>query len=410
MAETDIKSINKRAIHDTKAREEIDILREQYKEIANKTVVENGKIYLVRADGTKIDTGTTLPIGSGFDESKFMYITEEVDETIACTDITLSDTKLSFTGSGNKTITATLTPSNTTDVLTYTSSNKSIATVNNEGVVTAVGNGNCIITATCGDISKTCNISVSGISTTVAVTGVKLDKSTASVNVGETITLVETVEPSNATNQNVVWSSDAENIAKVENGVVTGIAEGTASIGVATEEGRFSATCNVTVKEVITSNYKNIFDKDTMLADPAKGLNSTGLYKEIYSSWKACEIPVKPNTVYSIKKCSETGLNKYNGGQNGNFGFLNSNKELISSLNLTERSRITESYLAQYPQAVAIEDYSDTGTTTVNWIILTTPKDCAYLVFNTNLNVTPDTVQVEEGNTIHDYYLAYRAE
>lgn len=365
---------------ETYSRKEIDA---QFKDIAN-----------------KIDN-----IG-GFDTSKFMYVTEEVDESIACTDMVLSATELTFTGSENKTITATLTPSNTTDILTYSSNNKSVATVDNNGIVTAVGNGSCTITATCGSIIKTCTVSVSGITTTVAVTGVTLDKSTASVSIGETVTLIETVQPTNATNQNVTWSSDAENIATVENGIVTGVAEGTASIGVATQDGGFSATCNVTVNAV-QSEYSNIFDKDTMLAEPPKGINSTNKYVTTYASWKACEIPVKANTQYSIKKCESTSSSKYGAGTNGNFGFLDSEKNLITSLHFAKGEELTELYLKNYPLAVAIEDYSNTGTTTIDWITLTTPENCAYLVFNTALNASADTIQVEEGNTIHNYYLAY---
>lgn len=65
MAETDIKSINKRAIHDTKAREDIETLNSQFKDVAKKTIVEGNKIYLAKNDGTKLDEGTDLPTSSG---------------------------------------------------------------------------------------------------------------------------------------------------------------------------------------------------------------------------------------------------------------------------------------------------------------------------------------------------------
>lgn len=83
---------------------------------------------------------------------------------------------------------------------------------------------------------------------TFAVTGVTLP-ATASVRAGNTITLTATIEPSNATNQNVTWSVTAgSDYAEVDaNGVVTGKAEGTATIQVQTEDGDFTATCEVTV-------------------------------------------------------------------------------------------------------------------------------------------------------------------
>ena len=343
----------------------------------------------------------------GFDTSKFMYVTKEVEDVdVPCTGIALNTNTLTFTGSDTQTLTVTKTPSNTTDKVTYATNPTGIVVVNN-GVVTPIKNGSTVITVTCGSKTATCNVTVTGISTTVAVQSVSLNKNTTTINVGETETLVATISPTNATNQNVTWGTDAPNIATVTNGVVEGKAVGTASISVETVDGSHTDTCNVTVQQNTTGTSKNIFDKDTMLANPAKGINSTNHYETTWSQWKACEIPVKPNTQYSIKKCESTSLSKYGGGQNGNFGFLDSDRNLISSLHFVGRSGINDSYLTNYPQAVAIEDYSNTGTTTIDWVTITTPENCAYLVFNTNLNCTPDTVQVEEGDTIHNYYTAY---
>lgn len=83
---------------------------------------------------------------------------------------------------------------------------------------------------------------------TVSVTGVTLDKTTAELTVGETVTLTATVAPDNATNKNVTWSSDNTAVATVdENGKVTAVGEGTATITVTTEDGNFTASCTVTV-------------------------------------------------------------------------------------------------------------------------------------------------------------------
>ena len=80
----------------------------------------------------------------------------------------------------------------------------------------------------------------------VAVTGVTVDK-TASVEVDKTVSLTATVAPANATNKNVTWSSDDETVATVENGIVTGVAAGTANITVTTEDGEYTDVCEVTV-------------------------------------------------------------------------------------------------------------------------------------------------------------------
>ena len=83
---------------------------------------------------------------------------------------------------------------------------------------------------------------------TVAVTGVTLNQNEAQMTVGgETLTLTATVLPNNATDQSVSWSTSDANVATVENGVVTAVAAGTATITVTTTDGSFTATCAVTV-------------------------------------------------------------------------------------------------------------------------------------------------------------------
>lgn len=89
-------------------------------------------------------------------------LTPEV--TIPCTGITLDQTELTFTAAGTQTLTATVTPSNTTDAVMWTSDAPSIASVS-DGAVTAKANGSATITATCGAYSATCAVSVSGIGT-----------------------------------------------------------------------------------------------------------------------------------------------------------------------------------------------------------------------------------------------------
>ena len=82
----------------------------------------------------------------------------------------------------------------------------------------------------------------------VSVTGVTLDQTELTIVVPQTATLVATVTPADATNNAVKWTSDKEDVATVENGVVTAVAEGTANITVTTVDGEFTATCVVTVQ------------------------------------------------------------------------------------------------------------------------------------------------------------------
>lgn len=101
---------------------------------------------------------------------------------------------------------------------------------------------------------------------TVAVTGVSLP-ATATVGVGKTTTLTATFAPTNATNKNVTWASDAESIATVDaNGVVTGVAVGTANITVTTEDGNYTASCTVTVSNRPTADATTWNSNDTNVA------------------------------------------------------------------------------------------------------------------------------------------------
>ena len=142
---------------------------------------------------------------------------------------TLSVSKIEPTGSACSTI-------------TWSTSNKSVATVNN-GVVTGVASGTATITATCDGIKATAAITI----TKPKVTKITLNKTSATIEVGKTDTLsVSKIEPTGATCSTVTWSTSNKSVATVNNGVVTGVKAGTATI-TATCDG-IKATATITVK------------------------------------------------------------------------------------------------------------------------------------------------------------------
>ena len=96
-------------------------------------------------------------------------------------------------------------------------------------------------------------ISTPDVPVNIPVTGVTLDKSSGNITVGDTLTLTATVSPDNATNKTIVWNSNNPIAASVANGVVTGNEAGSATITVMTQDGRFTATCNVTVTDTSTN-------------------------------------------------------------------------------------------------------------------------------------------------------------
>ena len=178
-------------------------------------------------------------------------------------------------------LTATVSPSNATNkTLEWKSSNTNVATVDSSGKVTAVANGTATITATAKDDSKksaSCKITVSIPSTTVPVSSVSLNKTSATLTAkGQTAQLTATVAPSNATNKVVTWASDNGAVATVNNGVITAVGNGTANITVKTADGGKTATCKVTVNIPVPVTPKPVSVSSVSLNKTSATLTSKG--------------------------------------------------------------------------------------------------------------------------------------
>jgi len=151
-----------------------------------------------------------------------------------------------------ETLYATIAPANATNKnLKWSSSDTSIATVSANGEVTGIKVGSTTITVTTADGGKTASCTVNVSDKAVPVTGITLNKSSTTIDMGSTETLTYTIIPSNATNQNLTWSSSNPAIATVtQGGLVTGVPgdkEGTVTITVTTDDGKKTATCIINV-------------------------------------------------------------------------------------------------------------------------------------------------------------------
>jgi len=165
--------------------------------------------------------------------------------------ITLNKTSTTINTGATETLTATVAPPNATDkTVTWTSSNTAVATVNPSGTVTGVAAGTATITAkTVNNITATCTVTVS--QSVVLPTGISLNKTSTTINIGATDTLTATVTPANATDKTVTWTSSNTAVATVSSsGTVTGVAAGTATITAKTVN-NLTATCAVTVSQSI---------------------------------------------------------------------------------------------------------------------------------------------------------------
>ena len=153
-------------------------------------------------------------------------------------------------GGKDATLTATITPSNATNKnVVWTTSDSSVVTVKN-GIVHAVGPGTATITVSTedGKLQDKAKVSV-----TVPVTGVTLDPNSLNLTVGgKDATLTASIAPSNATNQNVTWTTSNPSVATVENGIIHPVGPGKATIIVTTDDGGFTDTAAITVSVPVT--------------------------------------------------------------------------------------------------------------------------------------------------------------
>ncbi|WP_051656712.1 starch-binding protein [Butyrivibrio sp. AE3004] len=181
----------------------------------------------------------------------------ETEKAVSVTGVKLDKHKVKIGKTGTYKLTADILPADATDKeVTWSSSDNSIAEVSAEGLIKAKKKGSCIITVTTkdGGFKDDCKVTVTK---KVKVEGVKLNKSKKTLTEGKTFALKATLKPKKATISDVKWSSSDKNVATVdENGVVTAVSKGTATITVTTVEGNYKATCKISVKKPKTKKIK----------------------------------------------------------------------------------------------------------------------------------------------------------
>ena len=165
------------------------------------------------------------------------------------TGIALDKKNLDMAKGQTEKLTATLTPADANSAVTWKSSNEAVATVTNDGTVTAVSGGKATITATAGGLSASCEVNVG-----VPMNGISIENKDVKVNRGKTVELKVNYDPADTTaDKTVAWKSDNEAVATVDSatGVVTGVKAGEANITVTTTKTAkpLSATVKVTVEE-----------------------------------------------------------------------------------------------------------------------------------------------------------------
>ncbi|MEA4935465.1 MAG: Ig-like domain-containing protein [Paludibacter sp.] len=226
---------------------------------------------------------------------------DEIENPVSS--VTLDQSNVTIVIGSSLQLIATIAPSNATNKeLIWNSSNTSVATVN-EGQIKALNIGTAIITVRSNDRNKTATCVITVVSEAIGITSISLDTPSLIIAEDSTLQLSATIEPSNATNKNIMWSSSDVYVAAVSStGMITANNAGTATITATTEEGKKTAVCTVTVTryaESITLNRTNtILVQNFTFQLSAIIAPSDAAYKEV--TWKSSD--------ESIATVNSTGL------------------------------------------------------------------------------------------------------
>lgn len=220
------------------------------------------------------------------------YYNDDQVPSIPVLSVALDKSSYTFTDYTTLQLKATVYPSDATNKnITWSSSNTSVATVNSDGLVTAVANGNVNITTTTVDGGKTstCYVTVNKVSS-IPVLSVALDKSSHTFTDYTTLQLYATIYPSDATNKNVSWTSSNSSVATVDgSGLVTAKTNGNTTITVTTSDGDKTSTCSITVNKVVLDNKDITLSSTSFTCKQGDTLElpATTSFSEMYPS---CEL------------------------------------------------------------------------------------------------------------------------
>ena len=126
--------------------------------------------------------------------------------------------------------------------------NESVAQINRAGTMKAIAPGSATVTATINGVKGSCSVTV--VENATPVSGIKVAPSSVTLGKGATEIITATIEPADAANKNVVWSTSDAKVATVEEGVVTGVGGGECDIIAKTADGGFEAVCHVIVNHI----------------------------------------------------------------------------------------------------------------------------------------------------------------
>lgn len=212
---------------------------------------DNEAVASVDADGivTGVSVGTAVITASAGDASAECKVTVVALKPTA---ISLSPAKLQMKPGDTRELAVAFTPAEAVaEDLVWETSDASVAAVK-DGVVTAAGEGEAIISVKCngGNLAAVCRVTVSEDYVPVLVTSIELDPEEVEMQVGDKKTLKIKYFPENAEEvTDLVWESSDSKVASVSDGIVEALTPGSATVTAKCMGGEVTATCEVTVSE-----------------------------------------------------------------------------------------------------------------------------------------------------------------
>lgn len=231
------------------------------------------KVVSVASDGTvtAIGPGTTTVTATTNDGSFTSNCVVSVKSPAQ--HVSLDKTSLKLLEGESGKLTATVYPLNSTQkTLTWVSDHPDVASVDNEGNVTARKAGTATVTVKVAEnVTAVCKVTVIS-----RVTGISLSETTVELKPGETHQLTATVLPQNASNAEVTWYSDKESVATVsQSGLVTGVGPGETTVHAVTTDGGKMASCLVKVGTPVKGITLSVSSKTLYVGDPSLDISAT---------------------------------------------------------------------------------------------------------------------------------------
>ena len=225
----------------------------------NIAVIEGNAIHFVGVGKVTIKISSTVG-------TKTSTVSRNITVQSKVSGVSLNNTEVTVAKKAKVTLNAIIAPSDATNkTITWTTSDKKIATVTNKGVVTGVSGGTCFITATTkdGNFKSVATVNVIPI----YERGMRLNKTSASLAKGKTLALKATFTPANTDFKTVSWVSSDTSIATVDaKGVVKAVNTGTCTITAMSANRIVFATCTITTlpQKVSSVKFGNVGSAQTV--------------------------------------------------------------------------------------------------------------------------------------------------